>query len=118
MLNLIARWKSMIEASMERVLEKAKKKKLIKSIHQAPKPQIELMKEVYKKNPEVLAAIELLEFFKRVENAEKMRESEFRKNVCLKILDRGEWITIDMDKLKEYSITLERFISQIKQILS
>ena len=118
MLNLIARWKSMIEASIERMLGVAKKKKLIKSIPAAPRPQIDLMKELYKKNPEVLKAVELYEFFKRLENEEKMRENEFRKNVALKILDRGEWITIDMEKLKEYSIILERFISQVKQILS
>lgn len=118
MLNLIARWRSMIEASIDRVLEHDKKKKLIKIIPGTPKPKIELMKEVYRKNPEILATIELFEFFKRLENEEKMRENEFRKNVCLKILDRGEWITIDMDKLKEYSLILEKFISQIKQILA
>ncbi len=118
MLNLISRWRSMLELSVLRLLEQAKKKKLIKSIPQAPKPQIELVKEVYKKNSEVLAAIELYEFFKRVDSEEKMRENEFRKNVALKVLDRGEWITIDMDKLKEYALTLEKFISQVKQILS
>lgn len=118
LLNLISRWKSMIEASLARILEQAKKKKLIKSIPQAPKPQVELVKELYKKNQELLSAIQLYEFFKRVESLEKMRENEFRKNVCLKVLDRGEWVTIDMDKLKEYSIILERFISHVKQILS
>lgn len=118
MLNLITRWRSMIDASIQRMLEQAKKKRLIKSIPTAPRPQIELAKEVYKKNPEVIIAIDLFEFFKRAENAEKMRENEFRKNVCLKILDKGEWITIDMDKLKEYSAILEKFISQVKQILA
>jgi len=118
MLNLLARWKSMIEASIARILEQAKKKKMIKSIPEAPKPQVELVKELYKKNAEVLSAIQLYEFFKRVESLEKLRENEFRKNVCLKVLDRGEWITIDMDKLKEYSAILERFISHVKQILS
>lgn len=118
MLNLLARWKSMLDASVYRLLEQAKKKKLIKSIPQAPKPQIELAKEIYKKNPEIIQAIDLYEFFKRVEGLERIRENEFRKNVCLKVLDRGEWITIDMDKLKEYALILEKFISQIKQILS
>lgn len=118
MLNLIVRWRSMIETSIGRILEHAKKKKLIKSIPDAPKPRIELVKELYKKNKEIITAIDLFEMFKRVENAEKLRENEFRKNVCLKILDRGEWVTIDMDKLKEYSLVLERFISQVKQILA
>ena len=116
-LNLIARWRSMIEFSIERMLEVAKKKKIIKSIPSAPKQKIDAAREIYKKNKEIIEAIELYEFFKRVDNLEKIRENEFRKNVTLKVLDRGQWIIIDMDKLKEYAGILERFISQIKQIL-
>lgn len=117
-LNLLTRWRSMIEMSIDRLLEVSKKKKIIKSIPEAPKPKIELAKEIYKKNKDILDAISLHELFKRAENADKMRENEFRKNVCLKVLDKGEWVTIDLEKLKEYSLILERFISQIKQILS
>lgn len=118
MLNLIARWRSMIEFSINGILEVAKKKKLIKSMPTAPKLKIDKTKEIYKKNAEIMETMQLYEFFKRVDNLEKVRENEFRKNVALKVLDRGEWVTIDMDKLKEYSSILERFISQIKQILS
>lgn len=118
MLNLIARWRSMIEMSVDRLIEKAKKKKLITSIPVAPKMKVDKLKEVYRKNQEIIKTLELYEFFKRIDSMEKLRENEFRKNVTLKVLDKGEWISIDMDKLKEYSIILERFISQIKQILS
>lgn len=118
MLNLITRWRSMIEMSITRMLEQAKKKKIISSIPTAPKLKIDKVLEIYKKNKEITEAINLYEFFKRVENSEKLRENEFRKNVTLKILDRGEWISIDMDKLKIYAAILERFISNIKQILS
>ncbi|MBM3233680.1 hypothetical protein FJZ19_01160 [Candidatus Pacearchaeota archaeon] len=117
-LNLIARWRSMMDFSIERLLEVAKKKKLIKSIPSAPKQKIDAARQIYKKNKEIIETIDLYEFFKRIDNLEKIRENEFRKNVALKVLDRGEWINIDMDKLKEYSALLERFISQIKQILS
>lgn len=117
-LNLIARWRSMIEMSIDRMLVVAKKRKVIKSIPIAPKPKVDLVKEIHKKNKEIMDAVLLYEFFKRVDNAEKLKENEFRKNVCLKILDKGDWVVIDMDKLKEYSIILERFISQMKQILA
>lgn len=117
MLNLITRWRSMVEMTITRLLEQAKKKKTISSIPGAPKLQVDKVKEIYKKNPVVLEAIELYDFFKRVENLEKLRENEFRKNVTLKVLDKGEWISIDMDKLKVYAAILERFISNIKQIL-
>ena len=117
MLNLIARWTSMIDLSISELLETAKKKKLITSIPVAPKPKLELAREIYKKNQDIMSALELYEFFKRVPDLEKLRENEFRKNFCLKALHKGEWLVIDMDKLKEYSQILERFISQLKQIL-
>lgn len=117
MLNLIARWRSLIENALYKLLEKAKKQRVVKTIPDAPKLKIESVKEVYKKNPAILETITLYEFFKRVDDLEKLRENEFRKNVTLKILDKGEWIDINMDKLKEYSEVVERFINTIKQIL-
>lgn len=116
-LNLIARWKSMIEASMDRLLEQAKKKKMISAIPSSPKPKFDLLKKTFARNPDVKDTLELYEFFKRVENLQKIRENEFRKNVALKVLDKGNYVTIDLEKLKEYSKTLERFISYIKQFL-
>lgn len=117
MLNLIARWASMVDMGIDGLLAQAKKKKIIKLIPAAPKPKLDLAKDTYKKNQELMKSFELYEFFKRVPDLEKLRENEFRKNFCLKVLYRGEWLTIDMDKLKEYSLILERFISQLKQIL-
>jgi hypothetical protein len=117
MLNLLNRWASMIDLSIVKLLERAKKKKLIKEIPDAPKLKFDLAKEAYKKNEEIIKGLELYEFFKKVPDLEKLRENEFRKNFCLKVLYRGEWLVIDMEKLKEYSMILERFISQLKQIL-
>lgn len=116
MLNLIARWRSVIEAAIDKLLEKAKKQKAISSIPSAPKMKIDRIREIYRKNPAVIEALAMLEFFKRAENAEKIRENEFRKNVTLKILDKGEWTNIDLEKLKQYNEILERFISLLRQI--
>ena len=117
MLNLIERWKSMIELSIDKLLEKARKKKKLGSIPEVPKLKIEKVKEIYKKEKEIIDGIELHEFFKRVVKEEKIRENEFRKNVTLKVNDNGEWINIDVEKLKEYNEILERFISKLKQIV-
>ena len=118
MLNLITRWKNLIEEAIDKVLEKNKKLKKIKAIPSAPKLKIDIIKELYKKNPSILETIGLYEFFKKVDSAQKIRENEFRKNVVLKIFDKGKWIDIDMEKLKEYNEILERFISALKQIIS
>jgi len=117
MLNLLARWKNLIEESIDKILDKNKKLKKVKSIPSAPKIKVEIIKELYKKDPAILQVITLYEFFKNVDAAQKIRENEFRKNVVLRIFDRGKWVDIDMDKLKEYNEILERFISTLRQII-
>jgi len=116
-LNLITRWRSMIEIAMDRLLQKAKSKRLISSIPAAPKVKLEVLKKTFAKTSEIMETLNLYEFFKRAENAQKIRENEFRKNVNLKIFDKGDYVNVDLDKLKEYSQILERFISHLKQFL-
>jgi hypothetical protein len=116
-LNLIRRWSVMINDSVDGLLEQLKKKKKIKSIPAAPRQRIELVKVEFKKVPEVMKAMELYEFFKRVDNLRAIRESEFRKDVRLRIDDNGKEIIINLDKLKEYAAILESFISYVKQFL-
>ncbi len=117
MLNLIERWRSMIELCLNALLQKAKKQKIIKSIPTAPKIRIEALKEAFRKEPLVLETLSLYEFFKKIPELEKARENEFRKNVCLRIIESGKETKIDMDKLKEYSELLERFIKFIRGYL-
>lgn len=117
MLNLIERWKSMLELCLEALIQKAKKKKVIKSIPAAPKMKVELLKGAFKKEPIVLETIQVYEFFKKVPELQKIRENEFRKNVCLRIIDPNKETKIDMDKLKEYSELLEKFIKFIREYL-
>jgi hypothetical protein len=116
-LNLIRRWSFMINDSVDGLLDKQKKKKKIKTIPAAPRQRIELVKIQFKKVPEVMKTMELYEFFKRIDNLKTIRESEFRKDVRLKIEDNGKEIIINLDKLKEYAATLESFISYVKQFL-
>ncbi len=118
MLNLLERWKSMIEMSIDALLDKIKKKKIITALPVAPKMKVLTLRDAFKKEPIVLETLDIYEFFKKIPDLEKIRESEFRKNVCLKILESGKEIRIDMDKLKEYSEALERFIKFVRGYLS
>lgn len=117
-LNLIARWKSMIELCFDEILAHEVKKRRIPRIPGNPKERIEFMRTYFKKSKAIQDAIPLYVFFKRMPELQKRREGEFRKNVCLKIIEPGRETVIDMDKLKEYSEILEKFISEVKQILS
>jgi len=116
-LNLIKRWTIMINDCIDALLEKLKSKKKIKTIPLAPRQRIELLKANFKKVPEVMNAIVLQEFFKRIDNLRTIREGEFRKDVRLRIDDNGKETIINLDKLKEYSAILESFISYTKQFL-
>jgi len=117
-LNLIARWKSLIELCFDEMLRVAVKQKKIPRMPGNPKEKIEFMRTYFKKLPAVQEAIPLYIFFKRIPELPKRREGEFRKNVALKIIEPGREVDINMEKLKEYTDILERFISEVKQFLS
>lgn len=116
-LNLIARWKSMIEISFDALLEVALKKKKIPNVAESPKQKIEFIRKAFKDSVAIQETIPLYIFFKRIPELNKTREGEFRKNVNLKIIEPGKITEINMDKLKEYAEILERFISEVKQLL-
>jgi hypothetical protein len=117
-LNLLARWKSMIETCFDAILADAKKKKKIPQLPESPKQRIEFLKIYFKKNETIQSIIPVYLFFKRLPDLTKKREGEFRKNVNLKIIEpNGKIVEINMDKLKEYSEIVERFISDVKHIL-
>lgn len=117
MLNLTERWKSMIELCINALLDKTKRKKLIAAIPIAPKIKVITLRETFKKEPIVLDALNLYEFFKKIPQLEKVRENEFRKHVCLKIIDLGKETRIDLEKLKEYSEIIEKFIKFVRSYL-
>ncbi len=116
-MNLIIRWRRMIETSIEKILEHAKKKKKIASVSTNPVGVIEQVRTLFKKDKEFLEVIDLYEMFRKIRELRVERIGEFRKNVTLKIFYRGEEIDVNLEKLKEYAEQLEKFISKVKQFL-
>ncbi len=116
-LNLILRWRRMIETSINGILKHAKKKKKISSISSNPIGKIEEVKKLFKKDKDFLQVIELYEMFRKIEELKKERSGEFRKNVNLKIFYRGKEINVNLEQLKIYAEMLEKFISTTKQFL-
>jgi len=117
-MNLILRWRKMIETAIEEILKHAKKRKKISKIPTNPIGQIEEIKKLFKKDPDFLKVIGMYEMFRKVEDLRRERIGEFRKNVTLKIFYRGDEINVNLEKLKEYAESLEKFISKTKQFLS
>jgi hypothetical protein len=113
-INLLLRWKKMIDAGMDILVDKAKKKKKWKVVSDAPRAKLVQLKKIYSRVEDVAVTLDLYELFRDIEKLDKVRESEFRKGVNLRVTYKGEEININLDMLKEYSETLEKFISYLK----
>ncbi len=115
-LNLLFRWRNLIDEGVEKMLEKAKKMKKLKSIPTAPKLRIEKIQELASRNDIVLKTIDLYKFLRQAETAEKVRENEFRKNVALRIMYMGNWQVVDLEKLKEFNVIIENFVNYLRTL--
>ncbi|MDP3881704.1 MAG: hypothetical protein Q8Q31_02395 [Nanoarchaeota archaeon] len=113
--NLLLRWKNMIELAMDVLVDKAKKQKKWKPVPNAPRARLIQLKRIYANESLVMQTLQVYEIFRDIESLDKVRENEFRKGVNLRVTTpKGEVVNINLDKLKEYSALLEKFISYIK----
>lgn len=113
-INLLIRWRNMIDSALDLLIDKAKKQKKWKPVPDAPRAKLVQLKKIYADEPVVAQTLEVYELFRDIEGLEKVRESEFRKGVNLRVTYKGQIININLDKLKEYSTLLEKFISYLK----
>jgi len=116
-INLLLRWRKMIETSIDALLKHAKKKKKISSISSNPVGRIEQIRKLFKKDENFLEVIDMYEMFKKVNELRYERIGEFRKNVTLKLFYKGDEVNINLEQLKIYAEKLEKFISTTKQFL-
>ncbi|MFH0711643.1 MAG: hypothetical protein V1889_00795 [archaeon] len=117
-LNLLARWKSLIELCFDALLRNLVEKGKIPAMSTNPKQKVEFMKKYFKKNSVVQEVIPLYIFFKRVPDLKKAREGEFRKNVNLKVFEAAKTTEINMDKLGEYYEIVDKFVNEVRSLLS
>lgn len=117
-MNLLLRWRKMIETSINEILRHAKKKRKISSVPSNPVGKVNTIRKLFKKDKDFLKVVEFYEMLKKIETLRYERIGEFRKNVNLRVLYRGKEININLEQLKEYAELLEKFISTTKQFLS
>ena len=116
-LNLLLRWRKMIDTGIERILKHALKKGKIKFIETNPIGKLNQVRILLKKDENFQKTIDFFIMLKKIEELKKERIGEFRKNVALKVTFRGEEILINLEQLKTYADMLEKFISTTKQFL-
>lgn len=113
-INLLLRWKNMVDLGMDLLVEKAKKQKKWRPVPDAPRAKLVQLKKIYANDKIVSETLAIYELFRDLDTLEKVRENEFRKGVNLRVTYKGENININLDKLKDYSVILEKFISSLK----
>ena len=113
-INLLLRWKHMIELALDKLVERAKKEKKWLPTRDAPRAKLVQLKKIYAKDEVIAETLNLYELFRDIDSLDKVREHEFRKGVNLKVTYKGEVIDIDLERLKEYADLLETFISRLK----
>lgn len=113
--NLLTRWARMIEISIDKSLKHAQKKKKISKVPTNPLSKIQEMRKVFKKDKNVQEVMDMYMMFRKIKELKCDRIGEFRKNVNLRVHYQGKEVNVDLEKLKEYSEKLEKFISSIKQ---
>lgn len=116
-LNLLLRWRKMIETSINQTLKQALKKGKIKQIEPSPIGKLNQAKQLFRKDKNYQETIDFFMMLKKVEELKKERIGEFRKNVALKITFKGQEILVNLEQLKTYAEMLEQFISTTKQFL-
>jgi len=116
-LNLLARWKSLIEISFDAILERGVENGSIACMHATPIQRIEFIRKYFTKNEAIQNVVPLYIFFKRVPDLSKTRSGEFRKNVNLKVsVGPTKVVDINMEKLGEYYDIVEKFIEEVRKM--
>ena len=117
-MNLLLRWRRMIETSIDALLKYAQKKKKIPKIPETSVKKLDKIKEIFKKDKDIMDIVEFYEMLRKLEELRTEKIGEFRKNVNLKIFYKGKEIDVDLKKLKDYALLLEKFIIIVKKYVA
>ncbi len=112
--NILKRWCEMIEASIEAILEKAKKKKQIKEIPKAPLKKRLAVLKLFPDEPLVKQVMDLYLIFRNVDKYRKIAEHEFRKNLTLHIFTEKDKLSINFDKINEWHELIQAYLKFVK----
>jgi len=117
-MNLLLRWRKMIDTCIIHILKDAKQKGKVKEVSENAMGRIAEIKGLLKKDQNALNTIDFFMMLRKIESLQIERIGEFRKNVTLKVIFRGKEININLEKLKEYAEMLEKFIDMNKKKLN
>ncbi len=117
-INLLLRWRKMIETCINHMLKKTQKEGKLDKISENAIGKIKQIKEIFAEDKEFIEAIDFFMMLRKLETLKFERIGEFRKNVALKIQFRGQEININLEQLKLYAEMMEKFINTTKKYLT
>jgi hypothetical protein len=117
-MNLILRWRKLIETCNNQMLNKAQKEGTISEVPDNAIGKIKQMKEIFKEDENMLETISFFMMLRKLEELKTERIGEFRKNVALKIQFRGDIVNVNLEQLKIYAEMLENYIKTVKEFLT
>lgn len=116
-MNLLLRWRKMVDTCMNEILKKAQKDNALISIPDNAIGRIREFKIIFKENENMLKTVDFFMMLRKLEELKCDRIGEFRKNVALQIHFRGDVVNVNLEQLKIYAEMLEKFINDTKEFL-
>ena len=113
--SVIARLANAYDNVIIYALEILKKKKKIKQIPLTPVSRAELLGDVNKKDIIILDSLNIYFFLRKVAKADYTKKEEFRKNVTLTVMHKGEVIEVNIKTLEEYYEKTKEFIDYVNE---
>ncbi len=117
-MNLLLRWRKMIDTCINQLLKKSKKEDKISEVSENAIGRIKQIKEVFADDKDFIEVIDFFMMLRKLEDLKCDRIGEFRKNVALKIQFRGQEINVNLEQLKIYAEMIEKFINTTKKYLT
>lgn len=116
-MNLLLRWRKMIDTCMNHMLIKAQKNGKLNSISDNAVGKIREARILFKDDKNMQETISFFMMLRKLESLQTERIGEFRKNVALKIQFKNKEINVNLEQLKIYAEMLEKFMKTTKEYL-
>jgi len=116
--HVLARMISTIDFCIIALLEMMQKKGKIENIPTAPTQRAELVRDLFKKDEQILKIIDLFLLLKRIDRAKYTKSQEFRRHVAMTAnLENGVLYEINIDKVTEYYQELKGFVEYVSEMV-
>ena len=103
---------------IEGILAALKDKKKVSNYPPSPLAKAELMKKLFKEDPNIISAVERFLLLRKIDKADFTRAREFRKHVTMTVTIDGQVMNLKMDTLYQYYADIKAFVAYAEEQFS